>query len=336
MTKIKFFLIFFVAVPLLYGQSSLSIGGGSFITIGDGSDISAGSRDGSLRGTGTFNWLPLLLHPTAIDATSITASSFSANWNSLTGATGYSLDVSTDPNFGVGTFITGYQNLDVGNVTTFSVNSNLTAGSTYFYQVRAYDTDCVTESSNAIRVGPMLPVELTSFIGFANGSNVTLNWATATEVNNYGFEVLRDVVKVGFVQGHGNSNSPKSYSFTDKPVGAKTFKYQLKQVDFDGQSKLYGPVEVTIEAPNSFVLYQNFPNPFNPTTKLRFNLPKAAHVHFTFFNILGEVVKTLHMGNKNAGYYEVEFNADNLPSGIYIYQIITDDFIQARKMILLK
>ncbi|MHC4499151.1 MAG: DUF2341 domain-containing protein, partial [Planctomycetota bacterium] len=86
--------------------------------------------------------------PVATAATNIQATSFSANWNASTGATGYRLDVATDSGFT--SFVTGYEDLDVGNVTTYSVSSNITAGTTYYYRVRAYNGSGTSGNSNTI------------------------------------------------------------------------------------------------------------------------------------------------------------------------------------------
>jgi hypothetical protein len=87
---------------------------------------------------------------------------------------------------------------------------------------------------------------------------------------------------------------------------------------------------------NSYTLYQNYPNPFNPSTSIRFSLPTQTKVKINIYNILGELIETLAEGTYETGYHKVTFNASNLPSGTYIYRIESIDFVQVKKMILLK
>jgi len=188
-----------------------------------------------------------------------------------------------------------------------------------------------------------LPVELTSFTASANEGSVVLNWATATEVNNYGFNIERASTplgmtweKIGFVNGHGNSNSPKNYTFTDNAVPAGKVQYRLKQIDFDGKFEYSDVVEVNVDAPNKMVLYQNTPNPFNPTTEIKFALPKSGNVELSIYNMLGEKIKTLASGMMNAGEHKVSFNANNYSSGVYLYKLTTDNSTSIKKMILIK
>ncbi|MCF8262747.1 MAG: T9SS type A sorting domain-containing protein [Melioribacteraceae bacterium] len=192
-----------------------------------------------------------------------------------------------------------------------------------------------------------LPVELSKFTAEYLTSQVVLNCQTATEVNNYGFEVERrklefssqnsEWIRVGFVEGHGTTNSPKSYSFTDVDIpNVEKVSYRLKQIDFDGKYEYSQTVDVFIEFPEEYSLSQNFPNPFNPITTIRVALPKESHVVLNIYNILGEKVKTLANELMPAGYSNFIFDASNLNSGMYIYRVEAGDFVEVKKMILLR
>ncbi|MBE0572721.1 MAG: T9SS type A sorting domain-containing protein [Ignavibacteriaceae bacterium] len=191
-----------------------------------------------------------------------------------------------------------------------------------------------------------LPVELFSFSSKYLRDEIRLNWVTKTEVNNYGFNVERRINEsewntLGFVEGHGNSNSPKEYSYSDKDLfaGGSNFQYRLKQVDTDGQFEYSDVVEVEV-VPAQFELSQNYPNPFNPTTTIRFSLPQTSQIKINLYNVIGELVATLADGMFESGNHKIEFNASSasggLPSGTYIYRITSDSFVQTKKMLLLK
>ncbi len=197
----------------------------------------------------------------------------------------------------------------------------------------------------SIYTGP-LPVELTSFSASIIGSTVKLTWATATEVNNYGFEVERKVgslqstvgnfEKIDFVNGNGNSNSPKSYSFVDDKISKGKYSYRLKQIDNDGKFEYSKVIEVDLGGSKEFELSQNYPNPFNPATTIRFSLPEAGNVKLILYNILGQEIKTLINEFKESGVHSINFNASDLNSGLYIYKLESGSFTQTRKMTLLK
>jgi predicted nucleotidyltransferase len=198
----------------------------------------------------------------------------------------------------------------------------------------------VSQGTELVNFTNILPVELTSFSAEVTDNQVTLKWATATEVNNYGFEVERklsdDWQKLGFVQGHGNSSSPKQYSFIDdKPYGGSEFKYRLKQIDNNGHFEYSDIVEVEI-IPDKYALFQNYPNPFNSNTIIRYQLPKESKVTLKIYDVLGAEVLALLNEKKEPGVYEIEFNAQSLPSGTYIYRILEGSFVETKKMILLK
>ncbi len=189
-----------------------------------------------------------------------------------------------------------------------------------------------------------LPVELTSFIAAVKNNSVTLKWNTATEINNYGFEIERCVLsaecqewnRIGFVSGNGNSSSDKEYSFTDKNIsGGSKFSYRLKQIDNDGQFEYSDIIEVEV-VPQQFELSQNYPNPFNPSTTIRFSLPVQTQLKINIYNMLGELVKTISDNIFEPGFYNISFDASELSSGTYIYRLESDGFVETKKMILLK
>jgi hypothetical protein len=88
--------------------------------------------------------------------------------------------------------------------------------------------------------------------------------------------------------------------------------------------------------PTVYSLEQNYPNPFNPNTKIKFSIADEVQVHLSVFNILGERVTELKNEMMKAGYYEVEFNATDLASGIYLYRIKAGEFVETKKMVLMK
>ncbi len=159
---------------------------------------------------------------------------------------------------------------------------------------------------------------------------VILNWQTATEVNNYGFNVERRTKSeewstIGFVNGNGNSNSPKSYSFIDNPEASPKFDqfiYRLKQIDTDGSFTYSNEIIINInDKPGEFLLCQNYPNPFNPLTNIEFTLPETGLVKIGVFNVLGEQIELLKNNTEEKGKHIIEWNAQNYSSGIYFCKI---------------
>lgn len=192
-----------------------------------------------------------------------------------------------------------------------------------------------------IVLNPPLPVELSSFSAVILENGVKLKWRTETEVSNYGFEVLRSSQNdkwdvLGFVQGNGNSNSPKEYSFIDDKVTEGKYSYRLKQIDTDGKFEYSKVIEVDLGSLTKFKLSRNYPNPFNPSTTISFSLPQSGNVKLTVYNLLGEQVAELVNEFREAGVYTINFTASNLNSGLYIYKIEASDFVQARKMTLIR
>jgi hypothetical protein len=195
----------------------------------------------------------------------------------------------------------------------------------------------------------ILPVELTTFAGRVIGKSVMLNWETATELNNYGFEVERMILKqvqndnavwekIGFVAGNGNSSSNKYYNFVDKDIQSGKYLYRLKQIDNDGTFEYSNAVEIEIGNPNKFVLSPNYPNPFNPSTVISYQLPVNGFVSLKVFDVLGNEIATLVNEEKVAGSYNVQFkiNSVQFGSGVYFYRLQSGDFVESRKMVILK
>ncbi len=187
-----------------------------------------------------------------------------------------------------------------------------------------------------------IPVELISFNSVVDGNNVTLSWTTATEINNYGFEVMRkssnsDWEKIGFVSGAGNSLNINTYRYNDNNLIPGSYSYRLKQIDYSGSYKYYDLTEtVNIGLPERFELMQNYPNPFNPSTKISWQSPVSGRQTIKVYDVLGNEVATLLDENKEAGYHSIEFNSTGLASGVYFYSIIAGDFFSVKKMTILK
>ena len=194
-------------------------------------------------------------------------------------------------------------------------------------------------------------MELASFTSIVSGQNIKLNWVTALEQNNSGFDIERAEVvhpggqnsefrKTGFVSGNGTKNTPTNYTFEDKNLQTGKYSYRLKQIDNNGNFEyhnLNGTVEIGI--PAKFNLSQNYPNPFNPVTKINFDLPKDANVKITVFDITGREIKTLVNEVRTAGYYTVLFDASEISSGVYLYRLMTDGDIKSvitKKLVLVK
>lgn len=190
----------------------------------------------------------------------------------------------------------------------------------------------------------IVPVELTSFTATAKDNTVQLNWTTATETNNNGFEIQKkigdDFVTISFVKGYGTTTTEQSYSFTEKNLTPGIHIYRLKQIDFSGQYQYSNTVEAGITV-REFSLDQNYPNPFNPSTKISFSLADDSKVVLSVYNILGQQVEVLLNGNLPAGQHKISFNSTLLNSGIYFYKLEATakdgkTFVDTKKMTLIK
>lgn len=120
------------------------------------------------------------------------------------------------------------------------------------------------------------------------------------------------------------------YSTSDTAVVMNTgFWYQLSVIILTG-------LDDKIVIPERFDLRQNYPNPFNPSTTIEFALPKAVKVQLRIYDVLGRVVGTLVNEQLQPGKYEIKFEARDLPTGMYFYRFQADNFVETRKMLLVK
>ncbi|MCL6493673.1 MAG: hypothetical protein K6T54_02715 [Ignavibacterium sp.] len=201
----------------------------------------------------------------------------------------------------------------------------------------------------AYRTDANIPVELTSFVASVIDRDVILNWSTATESNNNGFEVERKSdysekwSTITFIKSAGTTTEPQNYTYKDSRLESGKYSYRLKIVDLDGTYSYSSEVQVEVGIPNQYSLSQNYPNPFNPSTRIDYQLPFDAKVQLELYSITGEKVATLVSGDISAGYHTYELNASklNLASGIYFYRINAVDvqngkFIDTKKLVLLK
>ncbi len=219
----------------------------------------------------------------------------------------------------------------------FAIRYNVVNGG-----LNGLNSDYIGIDGLAVIGGGVLPVELTSFVSVINNNNVTLNWSTASEINNSGFDIERSSVngewsKVGNVTGNGTSAVSHSYSYTDRNIETGNYNYRLKQIDFNGNFEYFNlSNEVIIGIPSKYDLSQNYPNPFNPSTTISYEIPVDGAVSLKIFDMSGKEVMSLVDGVKNAGYYSINFNAANLSSGIYFYSLSANDFTSVKKMMLIK
>jgi hypothetical protein len=183
-----------------------------------------------------------------------------------------------------------------------------------------------------------LPITLIDFKGSSQDNNVILNWTTATESNNKGFVIQRsqngtDWTLLGFVNGAGNSNEQKKYSYTDNKLDPGLYHYRLKQEDNDGKFEYSRIVTIQLYGKKVFELGQNRPNPFRGKTFVSFSLAEKRRVTLTLFDSHGKLIKTLLSETREAGSHVIDLDLQTLPGGVYYYKIIAGDFTDVKKMI---
>lgn len=203
--------------------------------------------------------------------------------------------------------------------------------------------------------GGSLPVELSAFDAHVLDGAVNLTWATESEKNSWGFNVYRSLraetdyerINGEMIEAAGNSTTHREYAFMDSRVESQTtYYYKLQQLDINGAVRWYGPLSVTVTqapsaAPEQFVLYENYPNPFNPSTTIQYDVAEASVVTLEIFDITGKRVKTLVNDDKAAGSYSVVWDATDsagriVPNGAYVYRLRAGSLQFVNKLMVLK
>ena len=216
-----------------------------------------------------------------------------------------------------------------------------------------------------------LPVLLLSFRARMQKDGVLVEWQSASEYLNQGYEIFRgednpdNLVKIASyvnnpdLAGSGYSSTSRHYQYKDKTAHfGHTYYYYLDAVDFDGTRSRYGPVVLTIDRPivseqphsaiGQFVLYQNYPNPFNPQTSIRFQIPSSGNtslqtgvVELLIYDVHGRLVRHLLRQSAAPGDYEIRWDGKDdqgniVPGGVYFYVLKNGLLKLTRKMILMR
>ncbi len=226
------------------------------------------------------------------------------------------------------------------SVSSFGVDSN-----NEFYVIDRQREDDVTGKGSIIyrfACDTPLPVELTSFEAKADGDAALLSWATASERTNAGFEVNGQYEDgawevLGFVEGAGTTNEPQAYTYRVEGLRPGTHRFRLRQVDFDGSFQYHPAVEVAIAPDAAFEVSEAYPNPFNAGTQFNITLRKAQRIRITVFDLLGRQMGVLFDGELPAGtVHPFTIDAEDWPSGMYIYEVSGDNFHTAHSVTLVK
>jgi subtilisin family serine protease len=204
----------------------------------------------------------------------------------------------------------------------------------------------IINTLDAVNLIP-IPVELTSFTGHYVDGVIQLNWSTATETNNLNFEIQRritnsddigDWLLIGFKEGNGTTTEQNHYSYIDdlRNINATNVEYRLKQIDFNGNFEFSDIVMVKVDGLKNYQLFQNYPNPFNPSTMIKYSVPRRSKIKIAVYDIIGNELETLFEGVHQSGVHQIDFNAENRPSGVYLISFTSEDFKKTIKSTLIK
>jgi len=206
--------------------------------------------------------------------------------------------------------------------------------------------DLSSSEIHSFIINPPVPVELASFSIDVAENMVVLQWTTATETNNFGFEIERspdnsNFIKIGFIPGNKTTANLHNYKFSDHNLKTGSYYYRLKQIDMDGSFQYSNIIEVVIGIPKIYKLGQNFPNPFNPETNIKYQIPEPIFITLEIFNMLGQRVRTLVDEQQPAGYYNIKWDGKNdqqimVSTGMYFYILKTNHFRAIKKLLLIQ
>jgi hypothetical protein len=288
--------------------------------------------------------------PGAVTALNATQTSLDVNWTAASGGVdggGYVVvRYSTNPNAdndpnqngiyavdntttnGTGT-LTGTIRY-IGTGTSFTDNSGLSSGTTYYYKVYTVDKafNYSSESSGSGTTAGTLPVSLLSFSGYKDGIRNQLRWVTSSEINNRGFQVERSsdgqsYQSIGFVNSlaiGGNSQTPLKYSFSDaQPAGVKQY-YRLKQTDIDGRNTLSNILLIQGEKPTAFEIASVFPNPTRGQITMLLSAPTNETVNIRVMDLAGRILETRQV-NVLTGNNSIPFDLSKQAKGQYLIQV---------------
>lgn len=238
----------------------------------------------------------------------------------------------------------GFKNLNWGSYD--KQNIAILDGNVYV-ALTLNDTDfCSGSNSSYVTTmgygNNLLPIELLSFYSIQGSGIVELFWTTSMEMNNEGFYVERKLSgdewkSLGFVKGAGNSQVVNAYQYRDRVESSGTYFYRLRQVDFNGNFSYFDlESSVSVGIPEKLILFQNFPNPFNPKTNIAFGLPSSGFMRLRIFDVSGREVIVLMDEFREAGYHKASFDGSTFSSGIYYLRIETENEVMSKKMVLLK
>ena len=187
-----------------------------------------------------------------------------------------------------------------------------------------------------------LPVELSSFDAVVDGRDVRLRWTTASETDNAGFSVEREVgsdvfVEVGFVHGRGTTDELNEYDFVVSDLSPGVHRFRLKQIDFDGVFEYSRVTEASVEVPGTFHLVEANPNPFSRSTEFSVTVANGQHVRVDLYEATGRHVRSVFTGIIEANRpTSFDIEAGDLPSGLYVYRVVGEQFVESKSVILLR